>query len=259
MSKIHPTAIVHPNAKIADDVTIGPFCIIGENVTILSGTELVSNVIVDGHTKIGKNNKIFHSAVIGTAPQDLKYKGEPTEVIIGDNNSIREFVTINRSAIIGEPTTIGNNNLLMTYMHVAHNCIIGNNVIIANAVNLAGHIEIDDFVTIGGMTAIHQFVKIGKYAFVGGASGVKKDVPPYTRGEGMPYKVVGLNSVGLQRKGFSKESLISIKKIYNLFYKSKMNTTQALNSLDKYGKLNEFEMIFVDFIKKAERGICKSL
>ncbi len=259
MSKIHSTAIVHPNAKIDNNVIIGPYCIVGENVSILSGTELVSNVIVDGHTKIGKNNKIFHSAVIGTAPQDLKYNGEPTEVVIGNDNNIREFVTINRSAIIGEPTTIGNNNLLMTYMHVAHNCIIGNNVIIANAVNLAGHIEIDDFATIGGMTAIHQFVKIGKYAFVGGASGVKKDVPPFTRGEGMPYKVVGLNSVGLQRKGFSKESIISIKKIYNWFYKSKMNVTQALNSLEKYGELNEFENAFVDFIKNAERGICKSI
>lgn len=259
MSKIHSTAIVHPNAKIDNNVIIGPYCIVGENVSILSGTELVSNVIVDGHTKIGKNNKIFHSSVIGTAPQDLKYNGEPTEVVIGNNNNIREFVTINRSSIIGEPTTIGNNNLLMTYMHVAHNCIIGNNVIIANAVNLAGHIEIADFVTIGGMTAIHQFVKIGKYAFVGGASGVKKDVPPFTRGEGMPYEVVGLNSVGLQRKGFSKESIISIKKIYNWFYKSKMNVTQALNSLEKYGELNEFENAFVDFIKNAERGICKSI
>ncbi len=259
MSKIHPTAIVHPNAKIDENVTIGPFCIVGENVSISEGTELVSNVIIDGHTKIGKNNRIFHSAVIGTAPQDLKYNGEPTEVIIGDNNNIREFVTINRSAILGEPTTIGNNNLLMTYMHVAHNCIIGNNVIIANAVNLAGHIEIDDFVTVGGMTAIHQFVKIGKYAFVGGASGVKKDVPPFTRGEGMPYKVVGLNSVGLQRKGFSKESILTIKKIYNWFYKSKMNVSQALNSLESYGELGEFEKIFVDFIKKADRGICRSM
>ncbi|PID28782.1 MAG: acyl-[acyl-carrier-protein]--UDP-N-acetylglucosamine O-acyltransferase [Candidatus Cloacimonadota bacterium] len=257
MIKIHPSAIVHKNAEIADNVTVGPYCIVGEFVKIGEGTELCSNVIIDGDTVIGKNNKIFHSAVLGTEPQDLKYKGEPTRLRIGDENSIREFATLNKSATMDEDVVIGNRNLLMAYTHVAHNCRLGNNIILANAVNLAGHVHIDDFAIIGGMTAVHQFVKIGAYAFVGGKSGAKKDVPPYTRGEGMPYEVVGINSVGLQRRGFSEEVIADIKKIYRLFYRSGLNVTQAIDEAEKSTDLSPEIICFIDFVKNSERGICR--
>ncbi|MDD3050543.1 MAG: acyl-ACP--UDP-N-acetylglucosamine O-acyltransferase [Candidatus Cloacimonetes bacterium] len=257
MTNIHSTAIIAPDAKIGKDVEIGPFCIIGNNVEIGDNCRLVSNVIVDGNTTIGKNNIFYHSSVIGTAPQDLKYRGEVTRLIIGDNNTVREFATINRSATMDEPTRVGNNNLLMTYSHIAHNCQLGNGIILANSVNLAGHIHIDDFVTIGGITAVHQFVKIGKFAFIGGASGVKKDVPPFTRGEGMPYIVSGLNSVGLQRRGFAEEIIRSVKQIYRIFYRSGLNTAQALAEADKLNDLNVEQKMFIEFVRNSERGITK--
>ena len=257
MKNIHPTAFVHPQAKIGENVQIGPFCIIGENVQIGDDCKLVSGVVIDGNTIIGKGNKFFHAAVIGTNPQDLKYKGEPTQLIIGDNNIFREFVTVNRSATMTEATTVGNNCLIMAYAHIAHNCQIGNNAIIANAVNIAGHVHIHDFVTIGGMTAVHQFVKIGKYAFVGGVSGVKKDVPPYTRGEGMPYKAIGLNSVGLRRKGFSSDKIEAIKQIYKLFFQSSLNVSQALQKISGWKELTAEQKEFVEFVRNSERGICK--
>jgi len=257
MKNIHPTAFVHPQAKIGENVEIGPFCIVGENVEIGDNCKLVSGVVIDGNTIIGCGNRFFHAAVIGTAPQDLKYNGEPTKLIIGDNNIFREFVTVNRSALTTEATTVGNNCLIMTYAHIAHNCHIGNNAIIANAVNIAGHVHIHDFVTIGGMTAIHQFVKIGKYAFIGGVSGVKKDVPPYTRGEGMPYRAIGLNSVGLRRKDFSTDKIEAIKQIYRIFYQSSLNVSQALKKAEKLTNLTAEQTTFIEFVKNSERGICK--
>jgi UDP-N-acetylglucosamine acyltransferase len=255
MTQIHPSSIVHPNAQLGENVEIGPFCIVGEHVKIGDGTKLLSHVVVENRTIIGKNNTIFPSAVIGAIPQDLKYRGEDTEVIIGDGNTIRECVTINLSTSYEEPTTVGNGCLLMAYVHLGHNCMIGNNVILANAVNLAGHIIIDDYAILGGMTAVHQFVKIGKHAFVGGKSAVKKDVPPYTRGEGMPYLLSGLNSVGLSRKGFSDEQISGLKKIYRHFYRKKLNVSQALDSLPE--DLSNEAQEFVDFVKNAERGITK--
>jgi UDP-N-acetylglucosamine acyltransferase len=257
MAQIHPTAIVDPAAKIGADVTIGPYSIVGPHVTLGDGCTLHSNVLIQGHTTIGRGNVFMHSAVIGTQPQDLKYNGEPTQLIIGDNNTFREFCTINLSATMDEPTTIGSNGLFMAYCHVAHNCQIGSNVIIANAVNLAGHIHIHDFVTLGGMTAVHQFVKIGAYAFVGGKSGVKKDVPPYTRGEGFPYVVGGLNSVGLQRKGFSREQITAIKEIYKLFYSSGMNVSQAKEAARALPHRTTEQNIFLEFVEQADRGISR--
>jgi len=255
MVKIHPTAIVAPEARIGSGVEIGPFCIIGKDVEIGDNNIFVSGVVVDGHTIIGNSNRFFHSAVIGTAPQDLKYKDQPTRLIVGDNNTIREYVTINRSATLDEPTRVGNGNLLMTYAHVAHNCQIGNGIIIANAVNMAGHIHIEDFSTIGGMTAIHQFVTIGRYSFIGGASGVKKDIPPFTRGEGHPYKIAGLNSVGLQRRGFSLEDISAIKKIYKIFYRLSLNTTQAIEETEKIENPTNYQLEFINFVKNSSRGI----
>jgi UDP-N-acetylglucosamine acyltransferase len=257
MVTVHPTAIVSPRAELGDGVVVGPWCMIGDDVRIGAGTVLYSNVIVDGHTTIGANNRFFHSAVIGTNPQDLKYKGEPTAVEIGDDNTIREFVTVNRSATLEEPVRVGSHNLLMAYAHIAHNCQIGNHVIIANAVNLAGHVHIMDYVTIGGMTAVHQFVWIGRYAFVGGASGVKKDIPPYTRGEGMPYRVAGLNAVGLRRRGFSAEQVESLKEIYRIFYLAGLNTTQAMETVLRLSSLTPEQKEFVDFVRTCTRGICK--
>jgi len=254
MSKIHPTAIIKDGAKIGANCEIGAYCVIGENVVLADNNILHHNVILDGHTTIGSGNKIFSFAVLGTDPQDLKFSGEPTRLKIGDNNTIREFVTINRSNQMEEDTVVGSNNLLMEYVHIAHNCQIGNNCVIANVVQFAGHVHVHDFAIIGGVTAVHQFVHIGTHAFVGGASAVKKDIVPFSRGQGNPYQTVGLNSVGLMRKGFSNEVIAGIKEVYNLFYRSKLNTSQALAEAEKL-PLSEHQKIFVDFVKTADRGI----
>ncbi|HOD54581.1 MAG TPA: acyl-ACP--UDP-N-acetylglucosamine O-acyltransferase [Candidatus Cloacimonadota bacterium] len=258
MQTIHPTAIVHPNAKLGDNINIGPYCTVGEHVVMGEGNTLVSHVVIDGHTTIGNNNKFFPFCSIGLQPQDLKYSGEPTRVVIGDNNHIRECVTIHASANLKEDTTLGNNCLIMAYAHIAHNCHVGNNVILANSVNLAGHVHIHDFVTIGGVSAVHQFVKIGTHAFIGGTSGIKKDIPPYTRGQGMGhYKIVGLNSVGLSRKGFPEETIEGIKKIYRLFYTSKLNVSQAMEEALKIENPTPEQKIFIEFIQNSDRGITR--
>lgn len=256
MNTIHPTAIVDERAKLGDNNNIGPFCIIGKDVKLGDNNVLVSNVIIDGDTTIGDSNKFYHSAVVGSNPQDLKFHGEPTKLIIGSDNTIREFATINKSATMDEPTQIGDDCLLMAYTHVAHNCILKSHIILANTVQLAGHIHIDDYAIVGGMSAIHQFVKVGKHSFIGGKSGVKKDVPPYTRGEGFPYKVMGLNSTGLQRKGFSREQLSEIKTIYKLFYGSGKNFAQAKEVAESM-KLTALQHEFVEFAKSADRGLSK--
>ena len=254
MSIIHPTAIIKSGAKIGENCQIGAHCVIGENVVIGTGNILHSNVVIDGHTTIGDNNKIFSFAVLGTDPQDLKFGGEPTRLRIGNGNTIREFATINRSNQMAEDTVMADNNLIMEYVHIAHNCQIGSNCIIANVVQLAGHVHVHDFSTIGGVTAVHQFVHIGAYSFVGGASAVKKDIVPFSRGQGNPYQTVGLNSVGLMRKGFSTEQVAAIKEIYNLFYRKGLNTTQALQKCSKM-QLSPEQKTFVDFVKTADRGI----
>nr|MDK2850342.1 UDP-N-acetylglucosamine acyltransferase [Candidatus Cloacimonadota bacterium] len=254
MSKIHPTAIIKEGAKIGENCQIGPYCVIGENVVLGDNNILHNNVVLDGHTTIGNNNKIFAYAVLGTDPQDLKFTGEPTHLRIGSENTIREFCTINCSNQMGEDTVVGDRNLLMEYVHVAHNCQIGSGCVISNVVQLAGHVHVYDNATIGGLTAVHQFVHIGTYAFVGGASAIKKDIVPFSRGQGNPYRTVGLNSIGLARKGFSNDDIASIKEIYNLFYRKKLNTNQALQQTENM-ELKEYQKIFVDFVRNAERGI----
>ncbi len=255
MTWIHPTAIIHPGAVIGEGCEIGPYCQIGDDVTLGKRNILHSNVIVMGCTQIGDENRIFPYAVIGTDPQDLKYQGGKTWLKIGHRNIIREFATINRSNREDESTSVGDGNLLMEYVHVAHNCQIGSGCIIANSTQLAGHLLIGDQVNIGGMTAIHQFVQIGTHAFVGGASAIKKDVAPYTRGFGNPYKTVGLNSVGLMRKGFSSESLAALKMIYKLFYRQGLNVSQALEEVSQWPALTPEQQIFVDFVRSSERGL----
>ena len=255
MQNIHPTAIVHPNAKLGKNTKIGPFCTIGENVVMGDNNELISHVVIDGHITIGSNNRFFPFCTVGIMCQDLKYKGEPTRTVIGNNNQIRECVTIHASGTMDEDTVVGNNCLIMAYAHVAHNCQIGNNVIMSNAVNLAGHVHVHDSAIIGGLSAVHQFVKIGTQAFIGGASAIKKDIPPFTRGQGMDYKIAGLNSVGLMRQGYSEEVISGLKKLYRLFYRSKLNVSQALIEAEKMAPFSKEQESFIDFIRKSERGI----
>jgi UDP-N-acetylglucosamine acyltransferase len=254
---IHPTAIIDPKAQIGNDVEIGPFSIIGPKVILHDGVKISSNVVIDSRTTIGKGCRIFHSAVIGTEPQDLKYAGEDTAVEIGEYTVIREFATVNRSTNIDQPTRVGSHCLLMTYTHVAHDCQLGDRVIMANSANLAGHVSIEHHATIGGLTPVHQFVHIGCYSFIGGLSRVSQDVAPYTRGASIPYRTVGLNSVGLRRNNFSPETRAALKKLYKIFYNSNLNTTQALEKI-----MAEIEMInevkhFIEFVENSERGIAK--
>ena len=255
MTYIHPTAIIEEGAVIGENCHIGPYCHIGKYVILGSDNNLVANVTISGHTTIGTGNKIYAYAVLGTEPQDLKFKGEPTHLRIGSNNTIREFVTINCSNQLEEDTVVGDNNLLMEYVHIAHNCQIGSGCVIANVVQCGGHIHIGDFATVGGLTAIHQFVHIGTYAFVGGASAVKKDIVPYSRGQGNPYKTVGLNSIGLMRKGFSTQTLAAIKEIYNIFYRSGLNTSQAMEKALQISNPTPEQLIFIQFVQNAQRGI----
>ena len=256
-SKIHETAIIHKNSKIGKNAEIGPYVIIGSQVKIGDDVKISSNVLIDGKTTIDDGCKIFHSAVIGTEPQDLKYEGGNTETVVGKGTIIREFVTINRSTNLKKPTKIGNDCLLMAYVHVAHDCHLGSNVILANCVNLSGHIQIEKNAIIGGMTPIHQFVKIGCFSFIGGFSRVTQDVAPYILGTGIPFKIIGLNSVGLKRNNFSEKTMKILKRMYKIFYLSDLNTSQAVSKIK-----NELEMIeeikhFLDFVKASERGISK--
>lgn len=255
MNSIHPTAIIHPGAQIGKDCTIGPHCVIGSQVKMGDRNELAPFVIIDGDTTIGDDNRIFSFAVLGTEPQDLKFSGEPTRLRVGSRNRIREFVTLNTSTDMQEDTVVGDDNLLMEYVHVAHNCRVGNGCVIANVVQLAGHVVVYDHAIIGGATGVHQFVHIGTHSFVGGASAIKKDIAPYTRGQGNPYRTVGLNSVGLMRKGYSSETVEAIKQIYNLFYRKGLNTTQALAAADAIPDLLPEQRNFIEFVRSSDRGL----
>ena len=258
MMNIHPTALVDPGAQLSKGVQIGPYTVIKSDVTIGENTIIGSHVVIDSHTDIGANCRIFQFSSIGAAPQDLKYRGEETRVIIGDNNVIREFVTINRSttADIGM-TKIGNSNLLMAYCHVAHNCRLGNFVVMANAANLAGHIDVEDFAIIGGLTGVHQFTRIGTHAFIGGASAVAQDVPPYVTASGNRAKLYGLNVVGLKRKGFSEETLNALKQTYRIFFRSSLTLKKAIEKVRaEVPHLPEVKHM-VEFIERSERGICR--
>lgn len=254
---IHPTAIVHQSAKIGHDVSVGPFTIIGPDVVIGPECNISSSVVIEGRTTIGRNNNIYSGAVIGTPPQDLKYDDEVTYVEIGDNNVIREYVTINLATSATGVTRVGSNCLLMAYVHVAHDCFLGDNVILANAVNLAGHVRVEDFVIIGGMTPVHQFVRVGQHAFIGGGSRLAQDVPPFFTVAGNPTSVVGLNSVGLKRRGFSDKQLANIKKAYKLIYRSKLNVSQAVERVPVECELDSNIESLLAFIRRSERGIVR--
>ena len=254
---IHKTALVHPDAVIGEDVEIGPYTIIGGEVKIGKNTRIGAHVVIEGISEIGENCQIFTGAIIGNFPQDLKYKGEKTKVVIGNNNVIREYVTINRGTVAVGETRIGDNCLLMAYVHIAHDCSVGNGVILANVATLAGHVVIEDKAVIGGVTPIHQFVRVGTMAIVGGASRVAKDVPPYCMAAGMPIRTFGLNVVGLQRNGVSSEIREQLKKAYKTVFRSSLNVSDAIAALERESNTCEEVAYFINFIKQSERGICK--
>lgn len=251
----HATALVDPGATIGDGVLVGPYAVVGANVTLGDGTEVGAHVVLDGWTRVGRNCRIFPGAVVGSAPQDLKFTGEETYLDIGDGNILREFVTVNRATGPEGRTVIGARNLLMAYVHVAHDCRIGDGTILANAVNLAGHVEVEDSASIGGLTPVHQFVRIGRHAFVGGGSRVPKDVPPYVRAAGNPLRVVGINSVGLARRGVSPEVQQDLKRTYRLLYRSKLNVSQALERIERDLPPREEVRHLVEFVRASKRGI----
>lgn len=255
---IQPLAYIHPQAKIAENVVIEPFVTIYKDVTIGEGTWIGSNVTIMEGARIGKNCRIFPGAVISAPPQDLKYKGEASTVTIGDNTIIRECVTLNRgTALDKNTTTIGANCLLMAYVHVAHDCIIGDNVIIANSVQLAGHIEVQDFAFIGGASAVHQFVSIGAHSIISGGSLVRKDVPPYTKAGREPLSYVGINSVGLRRRGFSSEQIYEIQDIYRTIFLKKFNISRALDIIETEREPTEIRDEILAFIRNSNRGVMK--
>lgn len=256
--KIHETAIVDPNAVIGTDVEIGPYAIIGPHVQIGDGTWIGAGAIIEGWTVIGKNNKIYAGAIVGNDPQDLKFKGEKSYLFIGDNNIIREYATISRGTEGGGgETRIGNNNLFMSYVHVAHDCQVGNNVVVAHGSGIAGHVVIEDRVVIGGLAGIHQFTKIGRMAMVGAHTMVTKDVPPYIIVDGNPAKPYGINIVGLRRNGLSPETRMEIKRAYKILYRSNLNVTQAIEQMEQELPGSEEIDHFLRFLRSAERGICR--
>jgi UDP-N-acetylglucosamine acyltransferase len=254
---VHKTAIIDPKAEIGADVFVGPYTVIEEDVIISDGTKIGPHAYIASGTRIGKNCQVHHGAVVGTVPQDLKFENEKTTLEIGDNTIIREFASLNRGTKDKWKTVVGSNCLVMMYVHIAHDCEIGNNVILANSVNIAGHVVIEDFVSIGGLVPVHQFVRIGKHSFIGGGWRVPKDVPPYILASGEPMTYTGLNIVGLKRRGFTDAQLEPLKKTYKLFYRSGLNTTQALERIKQEVEMTKEVKDVIEFIEKSERGVVK--
>ncbi len=253
--QVHPAAIVDPDAELADGVQVGPYAVIGPNVTVGEGTVIGPHALIEKDTRIGRDCFIANGAVLGTDPQDLKYEGEDTLLIVGDGTTIREFATLNRGTRSSGSTVVGNRCLLMAYSHVPHDTRIGDHVIISNAVQMGGHVVIEDFVVVGGVTAIHQFCRIGKHAFVGGASGIRRDVPPFMRAAGNPADLVGLNVVGLERRGFSKETRLELKRAYRTLFGSHLNMSQAIAEIRSQGVNHEELEYLLAFIEASERGV----
>jgi UDP-N-acetylglucosamine acyltransferase len=252
---VHPTAIIDETALLGPDVSVGPYALIGPGVEVGARTRIASHVLIERDTAVGTDCVIAKGAVLGTDPQDLKYAGEFTRLVVGDRTTIREYATLNRGTTASSVTSVGSDCLLMAYVHVAHDCRIGDHVILANSVTMGGHVVIQDWAIVGGLTPIHQFVRIGVHAFVGGASRVAKDVPPFVKAAGSPMQLYGLNSVGLQRRGFSEEVRRELKRAYKLFYASEHNTSQALaRARDELRALPEVET-FLGFFEQSERGV----
>jgi UDP-N-acetylglucosamine acyltransferase len=255
---IHATAIIHPTAELESGVEVGPYSIIGPRVRIGKNTRIGPHVVVDGFTDIGEACTIFQFASLGAIPQDLKYRGEESRVVIGDRNIIREFVTINRgTGQAGGETRLGSNNLLMAYCHVAHDCRIGSHVVLANAATLAGHIEMEDHAIVGGLAAVHQFVRLGSYCIIGGCSGVSQDIPPYMMANGQRAKLYGLNIEGLKRHRFSEDAMSNLKKAYRIIFRSGLTVEKALAQLEAEIQNSAEVDHLISFIKASKRGVTR--
>jgi UDP-N-acetylglucosamine acyltransferase len=257
--RVHPTVIIDPTAKVHPSCKIGPYCVIGANVELGEGCHLVSHVVIDGPTTIGADNGIFPFCSIGMAPQDLSYAGEPTRLEIGDHNEIREFVTISRGTLKGGGLTrVGSHSLIMAYCHVAHDCSIGDHVIMANAATLGGHVKVGEWATVGALCPVHHFVRIGAYAFIGGGTTITQDVLPFSKtAASRDTHAYGLNAVGLERRGFSKQRIRKIHHAYKLLLASKLNTSQAIEKMKAEADRGDDVNTLIQFIEESERGVIK--
>ncbi len=254
---IHPTAIVHPDAELEAGVEVGPYSILSANVRIGAGTKVGARVSIEGYTTLGEQCEIFTGAVIGSPTQDKKYKGGKSFLVIGNNNKIREYVTINPGTAEGTETRIGHDNLIMAYAHIAHDCVVGNQAILANNATLGGHVIIEDKALIGGLSAVHQFVRVGSLAIVGGCSKVVQDIPPYFMVDGHPAKAYGLNTVGLERASFPAEERALLKKAYKIIFRSGLSLKTSIRRMEEELPQTPAILALLEFLKKSERGICK--
>jgi UDP-N-acetylglucosamine acyltransferase len=256
--RIHPSAVIDPHAELAEDVEVGPYAVIGAGVQIGKGSKIKAHAVVEGKTTIGAGNVIFQFASVGSQPQDLKYKGEPSELVIGDRNTIREYVSLNPGTSGGGMVTrVGNQNLLMMYCHIAHDCILGDRNIVANGATLGGHVMLEDFCIVGGLAGIHQFVRVGAGAILGAGSMVSKDVPPYCNATGDRATLHGLNAEGMRRRGFSKEQIDNVRKAYRIMFQSKLLTRAAVEKVRSDIPQTPEVVQFIDFITQSKRGICR--
>lgn len=257
MSRIHPTAVIDATAHIGQSTVVGPYCVIGAQVTLGEGCRLHNNVTIAGPTRIGGGNEFYPYASIGHRSQDLKYEGEPTFLEIGEGNTFREFVTANRGTMPGSVTRIGSNGTFLAYSHIAHDCTVGDHVIFSNNGTLAGHVTVGDHAVIGGLSGVHQFCRIGAHAIVGGCTKIVQDVPPFLIADGNPAEIRGVNIVGLERRGFTAESLRDLRDAYKVIYRNNLNTSQALDLLRERFASSELVAYLVDFIASSERGIVR--
>ena len=258
MDKIHATAVVSAKAKLAANVQVGPFAVIDENVSIGEGTVVGAHSVITGYTEIGSDCRIFSHAMVGAAPQDLKYKGEKSYLEIGDRNTIREFTTINPGTGEGGKTVIGSDNLIMVYAHIAHDCIVGDHNIIVNAGTLGGHVVVEDHCLVSAFVAVHQFVRIGRLAIIGGCSKVVQDIPPYSTSDGHPVRVYGLNKIGLRRNKYSLEAIKALDKAFNVIFNGGVPVKLAMEKLSEEKDLTMEVRYLIDFIKNSKRGIARS-
>jgi UDP-N-acetylglucosamine acyltransferase len=256
---IHPSAVVDAGARVPDSCTIGPFCVVGAEVEMGEHCELISHVSLTGPTRMGSHNRIFPFAVVGMGPQDLSFKNEQTRLEIGDHNQIREYVTVHRGTVKGGGlTTVGSRCLLMAYAHIAHDCHIGDNVIMANAATLAGHVTIEEWAVVGALSPVHQFVRIGKHSYIGGATTITQDVMPFAKTCAVrDVHAYGANAIGLERRGFSKERVRAIQRAFRVLLAAKLNTTQALERIEREVEQTEDVKLLVEFIRSSERGVLK--
>jgi UDP-N-acetylglucosamine acyltransferase len=258
MAQVHPTAVVHPDAQLHETVEVGAFAVIGPKVRIGEGTRVGPHVVIEGRTTLGARNRVFQFSSLGAAPQDLKYGGEDTELVIGDENQIREFTTLHiGTAGGGGVTRVGHRNLFMANSHVAHDCVVGNGCILANSAALGGHVQVEDHVILSGLTAIHQFTRLGRHAFIAGGAMVVMDVPPYCMAQGDRAELVGLNTVGLERHGFSEERISRIKEAYRILFRSKLGVAEALAKMKaELGGHPEIDHL-IDFVSQSKRGLTR--